>query len=152
MIYKLVVFLILNFGVLAIGGIFTGEGVPSEWYVNLNKAPWTPPGWVFGLAWTFIMLCFSFYLSYLWSIAKVKPLLVFLLVLQWILNISWNPIFFYYHNVLLGLITISGLTMLIGVILFFYSSELKYKALLLFPYFIWLLIATSLNGYILLKN
>jgi tryptophan-rich sensory protein len=27
-------------------------------YLNLNKAPWTPAGWVFGAAWTSVMLFF----------------------------------------------------------------------------------------------
>lgn len=43
-------FLLLNFAGLAIGGLFTGNAVSSEWYQNLAKAPWTPPGWVFGAA------------------------------------------------------------------------------------------------------
>jgi tryptophan-rich sensory protein len=46
----------------------------------------------------------------------------------------------------------SGLTALIGFFLFFYWPELKLKSALILPYFIWLIIATSLNGYILLKN
>ena len=46
---QLVIFALLNFGALAIGGLFTGGGVSSEWYASLNKAPWTPPGWVFGI-------------------------------------------------------------------------------------------------------
>ena len=42
MILRILLFLIINFGGLFIGGLFTGEGVPSDWYQNLNKAPWTP--------------------------------------------------------------------------------------------------------------
>ncbi|NBN98947.1 MAG: hypothetical protein EBV19_06865 [Flavobacteriia bacterium] len=44
----ILLFLFLNFGALAIGGSFTADGVASDWNQNLNKAPWTPPGWVFG--------------------------------------------------------------------------------------------------------
>lgn len=43
---KTIIFLILNFAALAIGGLSTSSGVTSEWYNALNKAPWTPPGWV----------------------------------------------------------------------------------------------------------
>ena len=50
MVYRIIIFLVLNFGALGIGGLFTGKGVPSEWYNELNKAPWSPPGWVFGFA------------------------------------------------------------------------------------------------------
>lgn len=150
--YRLIVFLLINFGALAVGVFFTGKGVPSEWYISLNKAPWTPPGWVFGFAWTMIMICFSIYMAYLWPIVDNKKILIVLFILQWVLNVSWNPTFFYYHNVLVGLIIICGLTILVGIFLINYWPELKFKTVLLLPYFIWLLIATSLNGYIFLRN
>lgn len=152
MIYRLILFLLINFAALAIGGFFTGSGVPSDWYTNLAKAPWTPPGWVFGAAWTTIMICFSVYMAYLWPLAENKALLIGLYSLQWVLNVSWNPTFFYLHQVLAGLIVISLLTALVGHFLFGYWSDLKAKSLLILPYFVWLLIATSLNGYIFLKN
>ena len=74
MILRIFLFLIINFGGLFIGGLFTGEGVPSDWYQNLNKAPWTPPGWVFGAAWTTIMICFSVYMAILWEKIKLNKL------------------------------------------------------------------------------
>jgi len=152
MIYRLIILLIINFGALAIGSFYTGKGVPSDWYIGLVKAPWTPPGWVFGSAWTVIMICFSIYMSYLWPLIENKNFLITLFIFQLFLNISWNPTFFYYNNVLLGLIIISGLTIIVGAFIFLYWSELKFKTVLILPYFIWLLIATSLNGYIFLKN
>lgn len=152
MIVRVIVFLILNFGALTIGGLFTGKGVPSDWYVALIKAPWTPPGWVFGFAWTTIMICFSVFMAYLWPAMENRKQLVALYAIQWILNVSWNPIFFYLHQVGLALIVIILLTILIGFVLFYSWPLLKTKALLIAPYFIWLLIASSLNGYIFVKN
>ena len=145
-------FLVLNFLALAIGGTFTGKGVPSDWYQNLDKAPWTPPGWVFGSAWTLIMVCFAIYMAYLIMRNANKKKIIILFFTQWILNVVWNPVFFYYQAVLLGFITISLLTTLITYFLFHYKNELKLKSLLIMPYFIWLIIATSLNGYILFFN
>ena len=152
MIYRLIVFLILNFGALAIGSFFTGKGVSSDWYTDLTKAPWTPPGWVFGFAWTTIMICFSIYLAYLWPVVKNKNLLILLFIIQWFLNVSWNPTFFYFHNVTAALFLITGLTILVGCFLFLYWPELKLMSILILPYIIWLIIATSLNGFILIKN
>lgn len=60
-------FLSLNFLALGLGGLFTADGVSSEWYQTLNKAPWTPPGWVFGAAWTFLMCCFTVFMTMRWS-------------------------------------------------------------------------------------
>lgn len=152
MIYRLLVFLLINFGALALGGFFTSKGVSSEWYAELSKAPWTPPGWVFGFAWTTIMLCFSFYLAYLWPEIKNKNLLISLIAIQWLLNVAWNPTFFHYHQVILGLVMITALTILIAGLLVSYWPQLKLKSLLILPYLVWLVIATSLNAYILFKN
>lgn len=147
-----VLFFILNFGALAIGGSFTGEGVSSDWNYNLLKAPWTPPGWVFGAAWTTIMICFSFYMATLYYRANNKSTVVLLFSIQWILNVAWNPVFFYFQAVAIGLITISFLTLLIGYFLFKFRNTMSVASWLIVPYFIWLLIATSLNAYIVLYN
>lgn len=37
MIKRIILLLILNFSALAIGGVFTRKGVPSDWYQNLIK-------------------------------------------------------------------------------------------------------------------
>lgn len=152
MLIRITVFIILNFVALGIGGLFTGKGVPSDWYANLAKAPWTPSGWVFGASWTTIMICFALYMSYLWPTEDNKKILIGLFLIQWILNIMWNPVFFHYHNVVLGLIVISALTLLMGVFLFRFWPQLSLKSLLVLPYFIWLIIATSLNAYIVFNN
>lgn len=152
MLYRTIIFLVLNFSALGLGGFFTGKGVTSQWYQELAKAPWTPPGWVFGAAWTLIMICFSFYMAYLFASKESRVLIVSLFVLQWILNVAWNPIFFYYHNVFVGLIVIVTLTLLTAFFLFYFLTDLKAKVLFVLPYFLWLFIATSLNAYILFKN
>ena len=152
MLIRLAVFLVLNFGALAIGGLLMGEGPQSDWYEQLNKAPWTPPGWSFGVAWTIIMFCFSLYMAFLWPLAENRPLLTGLYTLQWVLNVSWNPSFFYFHEALAALAVIVTLTLLVGFFLWFYWPAIKTQSLLLLPYLVWLVIATSLNGYIVLSN
>jgi benzodiazapine receptor len=149
---KWIIFFVLNFGALGLGGFFTGDGVISAWYTNLNQAPWTPPGWVFGAAWTIIMLCFTAYMAFLWPAVKDKKTLIGIFAIQWILNVVWNPLFFYFQNIWLGLIVIVSLTLLVGYFLFKFKSQLKLKTLLIFPYFLWLIIATSLNLYIFAMN
>lgn len=149
---RILFFLILNFLALYLGSLATTGGVTSDWYNDLLKAPWTPPGWVFGFAWTLIMICFAFYMAIaLDRVKQVKPLLA-LYVIQWILNVLWNPVFFHYQEVFAGLILILTLAHLVSFILFRYLKSMKTMSLLIVPYFIWLLIATSLNLYIYLYN
>jgi tryptophan-rich sensory protein len=145
-------FLFLNFGALALGGLFAGSGAGSNWYAELNKAPWTPPGWVFGFAWTTIMLCFSVYMATLYAKTKSVKTVIILYAIQWMLNVAWNPIFFHLHNPIIGLIVIVALTSLVTYFLFRYRSSQKGFSLLLLPYVIWLFIATSLNAYVVFMN
>lgn len=152
MVLRVIIFLAINFAALGLGGFFTGKGVPSEWYQSLNKAPWTPPGWMFGAAWSLIMICFSVYMAYLWEALDNYKLLLMIFSIQWILNVAWNPAFFYFHNAILGLVIIIGLTLIVTYFLTNYWVEMKFKSLLIAPYLIWLLIATSLNAYIVMKN
>jgi benzodiazapine receptor len=144
-------FLIINFGGLAIGSWLMNNGPLTEWYTNLNQAPWSPPGFVFGIAWTIIMICFSIYLGRLF-IKAYRPKLIVIFSIQFILNVSWNYIFFNQHLVLFGLITIILLTALICYYFFQLSQKIRYYKFLLLPYIIWLCIATSLNLYILIHN
>lgn len=146
-----ILFLIINFDGLAIGNWFMNNGPISEWYLNLNKAPWTPPGWVFGVAWTIIMICFSVYLGKLFlEQDNSKNRIVFFI--QFLLNVSWNYIFFNQQWVLFGLLNITLLTSLIFIYFFKLSDKVKNYKYLLLPYMIWLCIATSLNLYILIHN
>lgn len=152
MIIRIVIFLLINFGALALGGLFMGDGPTSEYYTTINKAPWTPPGWVFGAAWTSIMLLFSIYLALLWPQVENKNLLIGLFSLQFVLNVLWNPVFFHFHNAALGMVIIVLLTVLVWWFLIHYFPAMKWPSLLILPYAIWMVIASSLNGYILFMN
>lgn len=151
-IVRFFLFIILNFTALGIGSLFTNNGVSSLWYTDINKAPWTPEGWVFGFAWTTIMICFALYMAFLVLKFENKKQLLLLFGLQWILNIVWNPFFFYFQQAFLGLIVITLLTLLIVYMLFKYWAHLKLKSVFILPYAIWLCIATSLNLYIVIYN
>jgi tryptophan-rich sensory protein len=144
-------FLIINFGGLAIGSWLMNNGPLTEWYTSLNQAPWTPPGIVFGIAWTLIMICFSIYLGQLF-IKDYSSKLILIFLIQFILNVSWNYIFFNQHIILLGLITLILLTSLLFYYFFKLSNKTGNYKFLLLPYMIWLCIATSLNLYILIHN
>ncbi|MFY0606079.1 MAG: tryptophan-rich sensory protein [Cyclobacteriaceae bacterium] len=152
MAIRTIVFLILNFGALAIGSIYTSDGVSSQWYTMLDKAPWTPPGWVFGAAWVLIMICFSLYMAFLWKSSVNRDHVAGLYLVQWLLNISWNPVFFYHHKVSLALILIISLAVMVVIFIVRYWRLVRLQSAFIFPYLIWLLIAISLNWYILFSN
>ena len=146
-----IIFLAINFAVLGIGSWLMQNGPTTEWYLQLNKAPWTPPGWIFGVAWITIMFCFSFYMTFLYEIENTA-ILKLLFVLQVLLNVSWNYIFFNKQSIGGGLLVIIMLTLVVFYLLITYFKALDLKNLFILPYGIWLMIATSLNLYIYLKN
>jgi tryptophan-rich sensory protein len=93
-----------------------GDGASSEWYKDLITAPWTPEGWVFGFAWTFLMTCFAAYLAKL-STLENSPKLISILLIQYFLNLIWNFIFFNQQEIIFGLIDIILLTIVVAFIL-----------------------------------
>ncbi|RED48250.1 TspO/MBR family protein [Seonamhaeicola aphaedonensis] len=146
-----VIFLVINFGALALGNWLMVNGPQTQWYLSLNKAPWTPPGWVFGMAWFSIMVCFSVYMAYLYKLIPDYQIII-LFSIQFILNVSWNYVFFNRRLIALGFIIILLLTLLLALFLYLYAKPLKSISLLIIPYLLWLIIASSLNGYIYFNN
>lgn len=146
-----IVFLVINFAALGIGSLLMNNGPQSQWYTSLNQAPWTPPGWVFGVAWSTVMVCFSFYMTTLYlKIPNTKVIVLF--IFQFVLNVIWNYIFFNQHLKSLGLIVIIALTIIVALFMLTYKNDLKQQTLLMLPYLVWLCIATSLNAYIVIHN
>ncbi len=151
---RFILFLVINFGALFLGSALMGSIPDNQWYAQLNKAPWTPPGWVFGAAWFSIMLCLTIYMFIIsgkYTYAEMRPFYL-LYVLQIVLNIAWNPTFFRWQYTIAGLIIIVALTILVWYMFYRAYHYTGWSAALLIPYGIWLLIATSLNAYVIVKN
>ena len=121
-------FLVINFGALAIGTWLMDNGPQTEWYLNINKAPWTPPGWAFGTAWTTIMICFSIYMAFLYKLIPGSTTLIALFSVQFVLNVLWNYIFFNQHLIAAGLICIVLLTLIVLRFIFDYKDILDRKS------------------------
>ena len=149
---RLLVFFILNFGALALGSYMMGEGPMDSWYTNLNKAPWTPPGWVFGVSWTLIMICLSIFMNKAVQIEALRTSILWIYGVQLVLNILWNPLFFNFHWTRLALIEIILLVIVVGFMAIKAKPYLPQLTWLLTPYVIWLTIAITLNAYALQNN
>ena len=151
-IFKLtLLFLIINFSSLYLGTLLMNGEAQGTWYTNLEKAPWTPPGWFFGVAWTIVMICFSVYLGFLFSKrSTVNKQMLF--TFQVFLNVIWNYIFFNQQLIGPALIALVALAYVIFYFYVYYIKKLGKISYLLLPYLIWLAVAISLNAYILIYN
>ena len=149
---RLVFFFLLNFGALALGSYLMGEGPTGNWYTNLNKAPWTPPGWVFGASWTLIMVCLSIFMNKAVQIDSLRTSILWIYAVQLVLNILWNPLFFNLHWTGFALIEIITLVFVIGFMALKAKPYLHQFTWFLAPYVVWLCIAITLNAYALQNN
>ena len=122
----------------------------STWYATLNRAPLTPPNYVFPVAWTILYGIIGVCGSIIWyeySFSKLK-ILKALYVTQLILNWSWSPLFFNYHLTGIALIILVFMDILVGIIIWLGYSKMRLVSLLMIPYLGWILFASYLNFYI----
>ena len=148
---------------IGLGGIFQ----PGEWYTQINIAPWSPPNYVFPIVWSILYVCIAIAG---WRIFNQGTfLLKALWASQLVLNALWSWMFFGEHWVLIAFIDIVIIITLVSTLIVkcWSSSALHHRApdrensqknslrlcsYLLIPYVVWLLIASSLNLYILWAN
>ena len=149
---RLILFFILNFGALSLGSYLMGEGPLGSWYTNLNKAPWTPPGWVFGAAWTLIMVCLSLFMNKAVQVESLRNTILWIYAVQLVFNIAWNPLFFDLHWMGWALVEIIILVFIVGAMALIAKPHLPKVTWLLTPYVVWLCIAITLNAYALQNN
>lgn len=144
-------FLLFNFGGLALGSYLQGSIADNEWYASLNRAPWMPPGWAFGAAWFSIMLAYSYYLSQL-SVTISHRFISFLFVVSWVFNVAWSPLFFRFHATQFALVVLALLFLCILTFFLLFGRKMRVLSFLLLPYLVWLGIAFSLNWYVIFNN
>ncbi len=72
--------------------------------------------------------------------------------IAWLLNVAWNPVFFGLHQTLLGLLILIALLVTVTYMAKLFFKDQKAYTLLLAPYILWLIVAASLNAYIVLFN
>lgn len=153
-----------------IGSIFTMPKI-GTWYATLNKPSFTPPGWVIGAVWIilFFLMGISLYLVWsknwkptvssqdkkvkywnrfsekLWKGTWREENVVFVFVLQLVLNILWSVLFFGLQSPGMAFFE---LLMLWWAILYtianFYRIH-RLAAYLLIPYILWVSFAGVLN-------
>ena len=124
------------------------------WYNSLNKPALNPPNWIFAPMWGiiyFLMFCSFLLMIYSDTNIDKKPAIIFF-VIQLLLNLSWSPVFFYFHNIKFAFVIITLLTifLLLTIVAFFKIS--KNSGYLLIPYLLWLLFAVYLNFEIIRLN
>ena len=137
--------------VAAISALLTDAN--GAWYLSLRKPVFTPPDWVFPLAWGVVYVCAmaSLYLL-LRSGAPRSPAVIGLLIAVGALNVLWTAVFFRLHALMAACAVLLALLAALGVLISLLGSARRASALLLQPHLLWGLFALLLNVGILLLN
>jgi benzodiazapine receptor len=148
----LLAFLAIAFAVAAFGTL-TSVSAVDGWYARAEHVTWTPPNWAFGVVWTvlYTLIAVSGWLVWLQRrSAPVRMPLAFY-VAQLVLNALWTPVFFGGFPLIgtpalwiaLAIILLLDLAVTATIVLFWPIS--RTAALLLLPYLLWILYASTLN-------
>ncbi|MEH3147752.1 MAG: tryptophan-rich sensory protein [Methylobacterium frigidaeris] len=140
------------------GSLFTTPNIPT-WYAGLARPSFTPPNWVFPVAWTIL---YSMMALALWRILGRRPmtgtaqrtwaLAVAAFFVQLVLNAAWTLVFFAGHDPFGGLVVIVALLLAILWTARLFLSLDRVAGLLLVPYAAWVAYATVLNAAIWRMN
>jgi benzodiazapine receptor len=129
---------------------FLAKSNMHQWYETIQRSPLTPPNDTFSIVWTilYVLIAMSGWIIYkkpwFFYVRGIK----ILYGIQLFLNLIWTPLFFNFHWVGGALVCLLLLVVVVFLIMVLCYRHIKIVSILFAPYFLWLLFATYLNGYI----
>ena len=151
----------LNYILIPLLVIITGSAASyfaqtgKVWYNTLTLPTWTPPNSTMAFVWAGIFLLSSLYVLIIWnkySRQRNFGLIMGLFILNAMINVGWNILFFGHQQLGLAffqaILLFSNLVLLIILIWKFCPPA----ATLLFPYSVWVLFSTILTLNVWLIN
>ncbi|MEC5189752.1 benzodiazapine receptor [Arthrobacter sp. MP_M7] len=151
-------FLAASWCVSALGSLpirMAGDG----WYAAAEKAPWTPPGWMFGSAWLVLYAAMAVAVWLVWrqqDVARRPALRIYAALL--LLCLLWPLMFFGLYPVLgtaalwLALLVIGAHAAAAAAAVLHFGPISRVAGLLMLPYLSWLVFSASLNMYAAIQN
>jgi tryptophan-rich sensory protein len=148
----LIVFLAIAFAVAGLG-VATTLGAVDGWYARAPHVSWTPPNWAFGAVWTvlYTLIAVSGWLVWLRRYQARVNVPLALYVVQLVVNSLWTPVFFGGYTLIgepalwIAVALIIALDLLVVATIAAFWPVSRVAALLLVPYLLWILYASTLN-------
>lgn len=143
--FALLGWLLLVFAAAAVGGFASASA--GEFYRELARPSWAPPGWLFGPVWSILYALMGIAAWLVWrarGFAGARSALV-LFIVQLVANALWTWLFFVWRQGSLAFAEIVLLWVLIlaTIVLFWRVSNVA--AALLLPYLAWVSFAAALT-------
>lgn len=125
-------------------GFLAGRSVPvgaaSLWYQSLVKPGFAPPDGMLPIIWAVLYLLTGLALAMILHArgARGRGLAIALFIAQFVLNLSWTPLFFGAHHIWMALADIA-LTLLLAIAATILFGRIRvFAAWLMLPYLLWL--------------
>ncbi|MES2844103.1 MAG: TspO/MBR family protein [Pseudomonadota bacterium] len=124
---------------------------PGDWYRDLQKPRWTPPDWLFPVAWTVLYLSISIAAARVAALPGTGQALAFW-SMQIALNTLWTPVFFGLRRMGAGLVVLGLLWLAVAATMVAFFQHDLIAGLLFVPYLIWVSVAGALNRSVWVLN
>jgi len=144
-VFGLLGWLLVAFAAAAVGGFASASA--GEFYRDLVRPSWAPPGWLFGPVWSVLYALMGVSAWLVWRARGLtgarSALLVF--IVQLAANALWTWLFFVWRQGGLAFAEILLLwTLILATIVLFWRVN-RLSAVLLLPYLLWVSFASALT-------
>lgn len=124
---------------------------PGAWYESLQKPTWTPPNWLFPVAWTTLYLLMAAAAARVSGIDGAAYALAFWSV-QIAFNTLWTPIFFGLRRLRAAMGVMVGLWLSVAATTVALFGLDFWAGLMFVPYLVWVTVAGALNFWVMRHN
>lgn len=124
---------------------------PGEWYRGLSKPSWTPPDWLFPVAWFTLYICMSAAAARVAAIPGTGQALA-LWSVQIAFNTLWTPVFFGLKRMGAALVVVVILWLAVAATLIAFWRVDWIAGALMAPYLLWVTVAALLNRSVMYRN
>ena len=141
------IFLAACFAAGTTGAVFP----PGEWYEKLDKPPWTPPNWMFPLAWTTLYILIAAAAARV-AVADANAYAFAFFAVQIALNTLWTPVFFGLRRMAAGFVVLLALWVSVAATLVAFWQIDLWAGVMFVPYLAWVTVAGALNFSVWRRN
>jgi tryptophan-rich sensory protein len=144
-LFGLLTWLALVFLAAAAGGLASANA--GDFYGQLVRPDWAPPGWLFGPVWGVLYLAMGIAAWLVWRVGGFRAArgALWLFIIQLAANALWTWLFFVWRQGALAFAEILCLWVLILATLIAFHRVRPLAGILLFPYLAWVSFAGLLS-------
>lgn len=139
-----VVSLVVFLGLVSLAAVTGSQFMPGPWYETLAKPWWTPPKWLFPIAWTTLYVMIAVAGWRVWKAEGVGAALI-VWALGLVLNAAWSWIMFGHKEIGWALADLVAMWVTVAAFNVLALPVDRTAAYLFVPYLAWVSYAGALN-------